>query len=60
MHVRKRQNLKIEQIYFKPVNRTKMFHSIKAGIFSRCYKGSVTALALHELKPSFFDALPMG
>ena len=37
-----------------------MFHSIKAGILSRCYKGSVTALALHELKPSFFDALPMG
>ena len=54
MHVRKRQR------YFKPVNRTKMFHSIKTGILSRCYKGSVTALALHELKPSFFDALPTG
>ena len=46
--------------YFKPGNRTKMFHSIKAGVLSRRYKGSVATLALHELKPSFFDALPMG
>ena len=37
-----------------------MFQSFKAGILSKCYKGSVTALALHELKPSFFDALPIG
>ena len=56
MHIARKKNgknLKIEQRCFKPVNRTKMFHSIKAGIL-RCYKLSVTALALHKLKPSFF------
>ena len=40
------KNLKSEQKYFKPGNRTKIFHSIKAGILFRCHKGSETRVTV--------------